>query len=200
MVKLRSNVVLCLLWKPERWECNVGLVAMHNEPGYFVPVNWKKKTQKQTQWSTFITLLDGNVLHFLYVSKKWCAHTPRSFTCSQLLLFLCISPSLLLILHFYSCAQSRSKAVRAVFRILNPTIDARLLLVCYGATPASSACTGGNPSGRRCACINSKATAARPASILPLCFSSRVPFDAWCHGGLRRSGLDQDLRPWFHLS
>ena len=161
------------------------------------------------------------MLHFLYVSKKWCAHTPRSFTCSQLLLFLCISPSLLLIhrqkeghsmlqnssapcflllvklgrpcqmrpcnfshrkkrrtLHFYSCAQSRSKAVRAVFRILNPTIDARLLLVCYGATPASSACTGGNPSGRRCACINSKATAARPASILPLCFSSRVPFDA----------------------
>ena len=91
-----------------------------------------------------------------------------------------------------------SLAVRAVFMILNPTIDARLLLVCYGATPASSACTGGNPSGRRCACINSKATAARPASILPLCFSSRVPsmLDA-----MEASGLHQDLRPvWFHLS
>ena len=138
---------------------------------------------------------------FLYVSKKWFATRSKKLCMFSIVVVFGHSPSLLI--HIpkgrpqYVAQQLRSLLPFAVFRILNPTIDARLLLVCYGATPPSrsSACTGRNPSGRGCAQRTHQFKATRrvhppPSASLPG-LPSRTPpmLDALEEA----SGLDRDL-------
>jgi len=169
----------------------------HKWTGLFCPCNLKKKLRSKRgealfffeteRGSTFITLLDGNVpssSDFLYVSKKWFATRSKKLCMFSIVVVFGHSPSLLI--HIpkgrpqYVAQQLRSLLPFAVFRILNPTIDARLLLVCYGATPPSrsSACTGRNPSGRGCARINSRRRGASillPQLLFPGCLRARPP-------------------------